>query len=201
MEFKLFGYTRRLGQYNASGVPGRSAAELHDVLQESIWECLQTGEPFAGCKVDLRKAFDKANAAQAIHILEKLGMPSGIGDVLRSFYDNHRKWFELDGAVTRGEISVTNGLLQGCPASMLLLAAQATLWVRNVKAAIPEVDVGIYVDDRSLFGKGDDSPDVLLRASKAGDLVDKALGHQKHPYKLESFGRGTKVKRVMVAQE
>ena len=39
----------------AGGVPGRSAAELHDVLQESIWECLQTGEPFAGCKVDCAK--------------------------------------------------------------------------------------------------------------------------------------------------
>ena len=133
------------------GIPGRGAAELHEEMQESIWECLQQGTPFAGCKVDLRKCFDKANAEKSILILERLGLPHQIGDVLRVFYTQHRKWCELDGACTREPVTVTNGLLQGCPASMLLLAAQATLWVKHVREKVPEVRLGVYVDDRALI--------------------------------------------------
>ena len=179
------------------GIPGRSPEELHEELQESIWEHLAADSAFAGCKVDLKKCFDKANANQSLRILEKLGLPEQIGDVFRCFYDNHRKWFQMDGCVAGEAVCVTNGLLQGCPASMLLLAAQAATWVMNVKEKEPRVQIGVYVDDRALTAGGEDAVEVLINATKAGDRVDAILGHEKHPNKISSFGRGKKIKKKL----
>eukprot|EP00973_Karenia_brevis_P053638 7452272-Karenia_brevis.AAC.1 len=53
----------------------------------------------------------------------------------------------------------------GCAASMRLLAAKAACWVHAVQEAVPEVRLGVYVDDRSMFAGGSDCVNKLERAN------------------------------------
>ena len=111
------------------GFPRRYLTELHEEMHRAICECDDDEIEFAGEKVDLRKAFDKADAEQSVHILVRLGLPQRIGEIVLSLVQGQRKWFEWDGAVARAPVRVKNSLLQGCPTSMPPMAAQAALWV------------------------------------------------------------------------
>lgn len=182
------------------GIPGRDLAELHEDLHAALFSSQEDGEEFAGCKVDLRKAFDRANGPQSIRILCELGLPPRIGQVIQHLIANQRKWFEWNGAVAKEAVKVTNSLLQGCPTSMLLMAAQAALWVYHVKRVTPNVKIGICVDDRALRARGPTCVQQLVDATAAGEIVDKALGAQRHPDKLASFGRGRGTHRRLVSQ-
>jgi hypothetical protein len=181
----------------AGGVPGCSCAEIHDMLQEGIANAAELGEDFCGGKVDLRKCFDKCSAEIGITLLEGLGLPKTMGDMIRQFYDKHRKWFEKDGAIASFAVQVTNSILQGCPFSMLLLAAQTCLWVREVKKAVPGAIIGTYVDDRGLLTVGSSCVEDLLEAHAIGDKVDAALGWTKHPEKLKSFSSSNKIAKKL----
>jgi len=145
--------------------------------------------------VDLRKCFDKASAEIGVEILQQLGLPEAIGSTVLRFYAMHEKYFERDGVVAREGLRVCNSLLQGCPMSMILLAAQSVTWVRHVKASVPTAELGVYVDDRSLFCTGAKSVTNLVAATHAGDEVDRVLKWQKHPDKLRCYGKGKGVKK------
>lgn len=181
----------------AGGVPGASPQDIHDQLKEDILNCIHEGEDFCGGKVDLRKCFDKASAEIGIALLVRLGMPKEIATLLKNFYAEHEKYFEKDGAVARDAVKVINSLLQGCPMSMLLLAVQSVLWVRGVKKEVPEISIGIFVDDRSLLARGDYALADLDKATAVGDEIDADLGWAKHPEKLQCYGKGKGMKRQL----
>ena len=109
------------------GIQRRDLTELHEEMHRAICKCDDNGIEIVSKKVDLRKAFDKANAEQSVHILVRLGLPPRIGEILLSLVQG----FEWDGAVARASVRVKDSLLQGCPMSLLLMAAQAALWVKK----------------------------------------------------------------------
>jgi ribonuclease HI len=113
----------------------------------------------------------------------------------------HQKFFERGGVVARDPVMVKNSLLQGCPMSMLLLAAQSTTWVKHVKEKAQDVDIGICVDDRSLFVAGPGCVKKLEEATRVGDELDKAFGWKKHKDKIQCYGRGRGVKKQLQALE
>ena len=114
-----------------------SYPQLREEMRKAICDCDDHENEFAAEKVDLRKVSDKAKAEQSVHILVRLG--PRIREIILSLVQGQRKW--LDGAVARAPVRVKNSLLQGCPTSMLLMAAQAALWVKNVKAEVQSVDI------------------------------------------------------------
>ena len=79
---------------------------------------------------------------------------------------------ELDGAVTEEPVCAARGLLQGCPASPLLLAGIMACWSHKVKQDSENVHIGSYLDDRTLWATGDDAADTIANAIAAGKIVD-----------------------------
>ena len=131
-------------------------------------------------------------AVAGLRVWRRLGAPAPVVDVLERFYGGQRKWVEGKGAVAAAPISCARSLLQGCPASCLLLAAMMATWVEQVKAAAgPSLEVGVFVDDRTLWSTAaaGAAAATLTRALDRADLVDAAMGFVLHPDKGELFAR------------
>ena len=71
--------------------------------------------------------------------------------VLKKFYWSHERWVEFRGAVDPNPIKPSRSLLQGCPASPLLLAGIMTVWAEVVRKRVPDVKMGCFLDDRILW--------------------------------------------------
>ena len=168
------------------GFKGRSAEELPYRLWGAISESLATGGTLAGAKLDLRKCFDKACPEQAVYVLERLGIPAGVAAVLRCFYDKQQVWVESEGAAARTPLTRCNGLLQGCPASCMLIAALATVWVQTLKRECPDVETGLFVDDRTMWTSAADPEAKLERAFDVSKTVDEAMHFECHSDKGET---------------
>eukprot|EP00973_Karenia_brevis_P042938 5944895-Karenia_brevis.AAC.1 len=61
-------------------------------------------------------------------------------------YSGLRRRLRFNGAVG-GEFVATNGILQGCPLSVVLLNALVSVWARCLQEECPEVRSWAYVDD------------------------------------------------------
>eukprot|EP00973_Karenia_brevis_P068183 9486368-Karenia_brevis.AAC.1 len=75
-----------------------------------------------------------------------MGMHERVLTPLRHMYAHLRRQFKCAGSLGR-EYKATNGILQGCPLSIVLLNALVAVWCRTVKAEIPSVSVSAFVDD------------------------------------------------------
>ncbi|CAE8687780.1 unnamed protein product, partial [Polarella glacialis] len=174
------------------GLSKRSADELHERLQSAIADALARRATLAGAKLDVKKCFDSVKPDQACYIWRRLGAPEQLVSVISRFYSGHRRWMEWQGACARAPVSCTRGLLQGCPASGLLLAAMMAVWTEHLRQECPDVEVGVFVDDRTLWVESN-APDVELETAldKAAQ-VDAAMGLELRPDKGELFATANK---------
>ena len=69
---------------------------------------------------------------------------------LKEFYGRHERWVEFKGAVDPRPIRLPRLLLQGCPASALLLAGIMRVRVVAAKARASHVSLGGFLDGRVL---------------------------------------------------
>ena len=65
---------------------------------------------------------------------------------LRAVYGRLRRRFIFAGAAG-SEFKATNGILQGCPLSVVMLNALVAIWARAVEDEIPQARTDAYVDD------------------------------------------------------
>ena len=104
------------------------------------------GEELHGAALDFSKCFDNIPIAIAIAVMNKLGLSSRILDPMIGMYAALTRRFKVRGFVGE-EFTTTNGIMQGCPLSVLLLNAM----VRVLTAATPDVAPSLrsqsYVDD------------------------------------------------------
>ena len=112
----------------------------------------------------MAKCVDSVHAHMAMSIFEKLGAPKDMSTLLRTFYDTHKKWIECEGYIANDPIRPTMNVLQGCPVSMLLMAAPIAIWTEYVQTPEFDVSVAIYVNDRALWAEGDKATDELANA-------------------------------------
>jgi hypothetical protein len=171
------------------GIKGRSADELHERVMSDIDQANERLLCLVGSKIDLKKCFDTVVPSQAIVLWEEWGAPRGVLSVLRRFYAAHERWVEFRGAVHPDCIKPVRALLQGCPASALLLNAIMTVWVYHVKSKVPDVNLGAFLDDRTfwLVGDGPAITTLLHKAMGAGKYVDHCFGMEEHPAKRGIF--------------
>ena len=102
----------------------------------------------AGVSFDLAKCFDSVPIALALDVLQFRGAPPAIVKCVRSFYQHHTKFFKLDGHYMT-QFKPTNGLVQGCPLSMLIVSALVSSWLEYTEAHIPTAVCRSYADDLS----------------------------------------------------
>ncbi|MDP6209095.1 MAG: reverse transcriptase domain-containing protein, partial [Roseibacillus sp.] len=99
----------------AGGLKGRSADAIHEALEADIEAMWERKLELAGSKLDVEKFFDSCSLEQALAILQKVGMPKQILDVLRDFYRDQQRYFEVNGCCCATPVNVRRSLLQGCP--------------------------------------------------------------------------------------
>ena len=102
----------------------------------------------AGVSFDLAKCFDSVPIALALDVLQFRGAPPAIVKCVRSFYQHHTKFFKLDGHYMT-QFKPTNGLVQGCPLSMLIVSALVSSWLEYTEAHIATAVCRSYADDLS----------------------------------------------------
>lgn len=102
----------------------------------------------AGVSFDLTKCFDSAPINLALDIVEFRGAPLSIVNCIRSFYQARTKSFRLDGCSMKS-FRPANGLVQGCPLSMLIVSTLVGSWLEYTSAHIPQSVCGSYADDLS----------------------------------------------------
>ena len=141
------------------GLRHRSANELHERLHQAI-EAAKAGRyKVFGAQLDLSKAFDRVKPEHAFRVWEALGAPKGVVHILRDYYRKRRTQLEWKGALASEILSPVLSLLQGCPASPMLLAGLMTLW--HVNVIKDEAQVGVYADDRGIWTEGDRAATTL----------------------------------------
>ena len=152
----------------AGGVKRLDVDDIHAVLHED----LQSGGFAAGGKMDLNKCFDRVDAVSAVSVLQRLGLPAEICDLISSFYTEQKAWISDVLCIHTQPVERTNGLLQGCPFSVFLFTGVMSCYAVFLGKHCPEVKVAVYVDDRLLLITGVEAlpkPEEAFRLTKLFD--------------------------------
>lgn len=112
-------------------------------------QAMLDGEDLCGAALDFSKAFDNIPIAIALRLLRELGLPDEILGPLTAMYANLERRFKIRGSVGEA-FRATNGIMQGCPLSVLLLNAIVSVLTRVLEAHVPDIAAASYVDDITL---------------------------------------------------
>ena len=124
---------------SVGGLKGRPAA---DSLVFDTCACLagaaQEGQVVGGISYDFEKCFDRVPVGLAVNILRARGCDNRVCKALDGFYSSHVQHFRLEGHYDE-PLRPANGLVQGCPLSMLVLSSMVTCWHEHLQASLPGV--------------------------------------------------------------
>ena len=116
-----------------------------------IERALLTEVPIHGVLFDIRKCFDSIPWGIAFGLLRDMGMDERIVRPLQSMYCNLRRHMKVMG--TAGEdFQATNGILQGCALSVVVLNAVVSVWDRAVREEA-RVMTNAYADDTKVMSE------------------------------------------------
>lgn len=153
------------------GIPGRQADDILSRFDEDLEEAMENGK-LTGASIDLSKCFDREAQKASTKAMEHMGLDGNIGGLINRFYGDMDSWFIGRGLVHPTPVRRKNGLLQGCPFSMVMLAASMTVWVWKVKREVPDIRMGVFVDDRLLWSKSANGVEVVKAALELGKKLD-----------------------------
>ena len=119
------------------GRTGRGTDDVYWQLALQLEEALCSGRPLYGCCLDYSKCFDRLPQRILLRLAKELGMNELVLAPLTAMYSNLRRRFKYAGFVGE-EYTTTNGILQGCPLSMVLLNALVSVWCRAVEVEAPD---------------------------------------------------------------
>ena len=92
---------------------------------------LLAGDALFGISFDFAKCFDRIPHGIVLQLAEEMGLPYTILRPIGAMYRNLRRRFCVGAAVGEA-FSSTNGILQGCPLSVVLLNALVSVWAEAV---------------------------------------------------------------------
>ena len=112
---------------------------------------LLEGKPLYGVRFDYAKCFDQVPHSILLPLVAQMGLPPRLTKPLEAMYSRLLRRFKVAGGV--GEIFLaTNGILQGCPLSVVLLNALVSVWVRAVEIEVPQASPDAFADDTGALG-------------------------------------------------
>ena len=137
----LVGFRQELGCEDAFWV---TALKVEKALLE--------GEELSGLSLDFQKAFDRVPHEHVFELARAAGLPHHIVNALASCYKNLNRHFKVGAFIGEGFKS-TNGILQGCALSVVLLNLLMHVWAEGVAAECPGACPTCYADDASTVSK------------------------------------------------
>ena len=156
----------------------------------------------AGISYDIKKCFDSIPINLVLQVFNFRGADSKIFKALDSFYKHHEKYFRLDGTYTKA-FRPSNGIVQGCPLSMLLLTCLVTTWLEHVHANSPAGSARSYADDISLWAKSKNKSDLCRTIRSMHDVTSSfvaSCGMTINHSKCFTFGHKCVVDCIPVIQ-
>ena len=107
--------------------PARSALDGAAVTQVLLELCRLRGWAVAEMSIDYVKCFDLIPQAVVLALALEPGMDPGTCHALKAMYKQLRRTFKIAGALGP-RWQATNGILQGCPLSVILVNVLTTIW-------------------------------------------------------------------------
>ena len=127
----------------------RSGHGAEDVWWEqalAIETALLNGEELFGLSLDYGKCFDRVPVHIVLELALEAGMPTRLVTPLRTLYEKLVRRFRVGRGIGK-EFKATNGIIQGCPLSVVLLNLLVNVWARAVETESPEAKPCGYADD------------------------------------------------------
>ena len=75
-----------------------------------------------------------------------MGFPARLIRPIEAMYGRLLRRFKFAGGVGE-EFLATNGILQGCPISVILLNALISVWAHAIEAEVPDAEPDAFADD------------------------------------------------------
>jgi len=135
LDKSLHGFRRGHG---AEDVWWEQALQVEEAL-------LHSGSLF-GISLDYGKCFDRVPVHIVLNLALEAGLPPQLVTPLRSLYEKLVRRFRVGNGVGQ-EFKATNGIIQGCPLSVVLLNLLVNVWAQAVKAEVPGASPCGYADD------------------------------------------------------
>ena len=124
-----------LPQWLPAGIYGAKHTPAADVLTyhtcQSMEKALRDKLLPGGLSYDFEKVFDRVPFRLAVNILRFRGCDEKMCRTLDKIYSDHYKMFKLDGHFDQPFVP-TNGIIQGCPLSMLILTSLTACWHESI---------------------------------------------------------------------
>ncbi|KAJ9435082.1 Retrovirus-related Pol polyprotein from type-1 retrotransposable element R2, partial [Diplonema papillatum] len=131
--------------------PKHGTVDVVFEIASQIEEALLTGKELYGVALDFAKCFDKVPRDIVLKLVGELGLHERILGPLRDIYARLRRRYKLHMGVG-GVFFTTNGILQGCPLSVILINALLSIVVRRVDD-VGGVTSESFADDLTLLSR------------------------------------------------
>lgn len=123
----------------------RSTIDMIFSLRQLQEKCREQRKPLYIAFIDLTKAFDLVSRSGLFILLEKIGCPPKLLNIIRSFHDDMKSTVQIDGA-TSDAFPILSGVKQGCVLAPTLFGIFFSLLLDHAfKSAID----GVYLCTRS----------------------------------------------------
>ena len=106
-----------------------------------------------------------------LDLAREAGLPSQLVAPLRSFYKNLVRRLRVGSGVGQ-EFRATNGIIQGCPLSVVLLNLLVHVWVQAVKAEVSTALPSGFADDTG--AKCEEPKHIQKVLDISGQLADRS---------------------------
>ena len=134
-----------------------------------------------GVAIDLSKAFDNIPIDITFAVCRKLGMDTKLYSALRGIYSQITRRFKI-GEFVGQSFKDTNGILQGCPLSVMLLNALMAVLTAKLE---PNLLAESFVDDLTILNS---SQEVLQEGMDVISKFVDATGQVVNLKKTKTFG-------------
>ena len=141
---------------------GRRAEDVWMDLALAVESALVDGSDLVGMSIDWSKIFDRVPQGIAFQLAERQGIHPRVLQPLRGMYREMQRRLVMGGHVGK-ELAASNGIIQGCPLSVLLLNFPMNMWARSVNAGTIAAMPKFCADDARVLSKDSVDIDVALK--------------------------------------
>eukprot|EP01059_Diplonema_ambulator_P013414 TRINITY_DN23937_c0_g2_i1.p1 TRINITY_DN23937_c0_g2~~TRINITY_DN23937_c0_g2_i1.p1 ORF type:complete len:461 (+),score=88.51 TRINITY_DN23937_c0_g2_i1:121-1383(+) len=165
----------------------RSKHSVDDLLLEltsHIEDSLLGGGPLYGISVDFKKCFDTIPHEVTFSLVERMGISKDILKPIKGIYASLERRLKFPQGV--GEVfRTTNGILQGCPISLIFINAILATATKRVKEVSPSVRPLSYADDLYFIARLNEAS--IQRAMDTIEVLCNTTGMAIHLGKTNFF--------------
>ena len=163
-------------------------------LAVQVERALLEGSDLAGVSLDYSKCFDRIPITIVLRLAERIGMDARLLKAIKGMFDQLQRRFRVNGAVGKPFTS-TNGILQGCPLSVIFLNLLVCVWIRAVKEEVPDAELHAFADDTGATATGSTAPHILQRVLNMTGAFAKLTGQQLNPGKSKCWSTSDSIRR------